>query len=265
MKLNLSQKPIMIITHERSGTHLCMDCLRHFFHESYRRQYPFQKARNLYWVFPTLPTEKNLPFFISSLQNAKNRPLIKTHVTTDLKGIKDSAQRDLFHSLFEESAPIYVVRDGRDVLVSYFYFRRKFDKESRNFSDYLRSPLRIDHRTVVKYWADHVTEWRDKLGRDKFVSFESLRNDMTQTVTSLGHSLGLTRNNRSIEPIEVDKQRMVRAIKCVLGRQHSTAVLPGYGHSKTWVSHFSEPDKDFFKEVAGQVLIDLGYEKDVNW
>jgi hypothetical protein len=265
MKLNLSQKPIMIITHERSGTHLCMDYLRNFFQDTYLKQYPFQRTRNLYWVFPTLPTEKKLPFFISSLQNAKSRPLIKTHVTTNLKAIKDQAQRDLFHALFEESDHIYVVRDGRDVLVSYFYFRIKFNNGTRNFSNYLRSPLRIGHRTVVKYWADHITEWYDKLEQDKFVCFESLRNNLTETVTSLGHSLGLTRNNRAIQPIQVDKQRMVRALKCALGIQHSSAVLPGYGHSKTWASHFSESDKDFFKEVAGQELIDLGYEKDMDW
>lgn len=265
MKLNLSQKPIMIITHERSGTHLCMDCLRNFFHDTYIKQYPLQKTRNIYWVFPTLPTEKKLPSFILSLQNAKSRPLIKTHVTTDIKNIKDHAQRELFHSLFEESDPIYVVRDGRDVLVSYFHFRRKFDQESRNFSDYLRSPLRIGHRTVVKYWADHVTQWHDKLGQDKLVYFESLRNDMTRTVTLLGNSLGLIRNNRPIQPIRTDKQRIVRAIKCVLGIQHSTAVLPGCGRSKTWVSHFSESDKELFKEVAGQILIDLGYEKNMDW
>ncbi len=262
MELNLSQKPIMIITHERSGTHFCMDCLRNFFQDTYKRQYPFQKTRNLYWVFPTLPIEKNLPFFISSLQNSKSRPLIKTHVTTD---IKDHVQKDLFHSLFEESDHIYVIRDGRDVLVSYFYFRIKFDNGSHNFSNYLRSPQRIGHRNVVKYWADHVIEWREQLGQDKFIGFESLRNNMTETVTSLGNSLGLTRNNSPIQPIQVDRQRIVRAIKCALGIQRSSAVLPYYGNSKTWFSHFSEADKDFFKKIAGQVLIDLGYEKDMDW
>ena len=261
MKLNLSQKPIMIITHERSGTHLCMDSLRNYFQETYLKQNPFQKTRRLYWV---LPTEK-LSSFIQSLQNAKSRPFIKTHLTTDLRIVKEPAQRQLFHLLFEESDHLYVVRDGRDVLVSYFYFRIKFDQGTRDFSTYLRSPLRSGPRTVVKYWADHVTEWRNQLGQDKLVYFESLRNEMTKTVTSLGHSLGLTRNNLPIEPIPVDKQRWIRAIKCALGIQQSSAVLPGRGNSKTWKSHFSEADKDYFKEIAGQVLIDLGYEKDMDW
>jgi hypothetical protein len=265
MKLNLAQKPIMIITHERSGTHLCLDCLRNFFHETYIRQYPFQKTRSLYWVFPTLPTEKQLPSFISTLQNAKNRPLIKTHVTPDLEMVKDSAQRELFHFLLPESDHVYVVRDGRDVMVSYFYFQKKFSSTSTNFSDYLRSPQRMVHRTVVKYWVDHVIQWRELLGQEKFIYFESLRQNMIETVTSLGHSLGLTRNHCAIEPINMDKQRIIRAFKCALGIQQSTAVLPGYGNSNQWASHFSESDKDFFKEVAGQLLIDLGYETDMDW
>jgi hypothetical protein len=215
--------------------------------------------------FPTLPTEKQLPSFISTLQNAKNRPLIKTHVTPDLEMVKDSAQRELFHFLLPESDHVYVVRDGRDVMVSYFYFQKKFSSTSTNFSDYLRSPQRMDHRTVVKYWVDHVIQWRELLGQEKFIYFESLRQNMIETVTSLGHSLGLTRNHCAIEPINMDKQRIIRAFKCALGIQQSTAVLPGYGNSNQWASHFSESDKDFFKEVAGQLLIDLGYETDMDW
>jgi hypothetical protein len=57
----------------------------------------------------------------------------------------------------------------------------------------------------------------------------------------------------------------MRAIKCVLGIQHSTAVLPGEGRSKRWASHFSEADKDFFKQIAGQILIDFGYEQNMDW
>jgi hypothetical protein len=32
-----------------------------------------------------------------------------------------------------------------------------------------------------------------------------------------------------------------------------------------WRTHFTEDDKAIFKQVAGQLLIDLGYEKDFNW
>jgi len=32
-----------------------------------------------------------------------------------------------------------------------------------------------------------------------------------------------------------------------------------------WRNLFTQKHKDYFKEVAGQLLIDLGYERDMNW
>ena len=32
-----------------------------------------------------------------------------------------------------------------------------------------------------------------------------------------------------------------------------------------WLNHFQEGDKDIFKEQGGDMLIELGYEKDKNW
>ena len=37
------------------------------------------------------------------------------------------------------------------------------------------------------------------------------------------------------------------------------------GSAGSWIDHFSEAHKDAFKEVAGQQLIDLGYETNLDW
>ena len=37
------------------------------------------------------------------------------------------------------------------------------------------------------------------------------------------------------------------------------------GQIGSWKTHFKEEHKKAFKEIAGQLLIDLGYEKDFNW
>lgn len=52
-----------------------------------------------------------------------------------------------------------------------------------------------------------------------------------------------------------------------------TALSQSLAHGETqrkgivgdWRNHFTQDHKDYFKEVAGQVLIDLGYETDLNW
>lgn len=37
------------------------------------------------------------------------------------------------------------------------------------------------------------------------------------------------------------------------------------GQTGGWKKHFTSDQKKLFKKVAGQLLIDLGYEKDFNW
>ena len=37
------------------------------------------------------------------------------------------------------------------------------------------------------------------------------------------------------------------------------------GSIGSWKQYFTQEHKQAFKEVAGQLLIDLGYEKDLNW
>jgi len=37
------------------------------------------------------------------------------------------------------------------------------------------------------------------------------------------------------------------------------------GKSGNWKTVFTERQKDLFKEIAGDLLIELGYEKDYNW
>ncbi len=37
------------------------------------------------------------------------------------------------------------------------------------------------------------------------------------------------------------------------------------GHIGSWKTHFTEHHKTLFKNIGGQLLIDLGYENDLNW
>ena len=57
------------------------------------------------------------------------------------------------HALYDPAFPkvIYLVRDGRDVYVSYYYYRLKQLEEGYTFSDFLRQK---DHYPSL--WNDHV-------------------------------------------------------------------------------------------------------------
>lgn len=256
-------RPIAVISHERSGTHLCLDSIRNWFKEVFVKQRPFRSTHRLYWDLHT-SLSKPLSRLTSDLERVKRRPLLKMHFSPSFDQIQDLTFREAYRSLLERSDKVYVVRDGRDVLVSYFYFRIRFDGGTTDFAEYLRSPIRSHGLTVAQYWSQHVTGWMRE-SDVHVVRFESLRESPTVAVEELGRQLNLTRNAKRIRPLPKDTRRWVRAIKRALGLQRSTAILPGRGAVGGWTSHFSDEDKELFKREAGKTLTTLGYENDSNW
>ena len=248
--INPSQRPVAVISHERSGTHLCMDSLRRFFRETDRRQLPFQSTHKLYWDLHERLKEP-LPSLDRALRGFSGRPLLKLHFESDLSAVANRGFRNAYRELLARSDRVYVVRDARDVLVSYFHFRVRFDHGATDFSRYLRSPIRFGMRTVARYWADHVDGWLTDPAIH-CVRFESMRSCYVEAVTELGNALGLTRNLRAIRPLRPDRLRLLRAAKRALGIQRSSAILPGAGRTGVWQHYFSERDKAWFKQEAGR-------------
>jgi hypothetical protein len=62
-------------------------------------------------------------------------------------------------------------------------------------------------------------------------------------------------------------QREVRAAVSKMARGHDPKDSHTFrkGTSGEWRSHFSNRHVELFKELAGQMLIDLGYEKNSDW
>ena len=58
--------------------------------------------------------------------------------------------------------------------------------------------------------------------------------------------------------VSVDKQKAHRI--ALLCKKEET-----YKNNGAWKQEFTQEHKELFKDVAGQLLIDLGYEKDLNW
>ena len=113
----------------------------------------------------------------------------------------------------DENPSIYVVRDGRDALVSFAHFRLRFDvREGRRR---MRSPrrrfLRELERLVANFtpwggWSDHVVAWTRSRnpGLTYIVKYEDLVRDPTDTLTKAleGVGAGLSvkaANTRSFE------------------------------------------------------------------
>ncbi len=162
---------------------------------------------------------------------------------------------------FERSQAIYVIRDGRDVMVAnYHYWRR--GGESRmgvarsireiGFSQFLQGRTGLDavpekHRKFAgafftnpaRYWAEH-TRWADHLYT---VRFEDLIADPVACLAGIAAHLGLAFDPGEFEPV-----------RKLVGH------LPRKGLRGDWRSHFSDNDLEHFWSVAGKRMKELGYD-----
>jgi len=173
------------------------------------------------------------------------------------------------HALHTSSFPkvIYLVRDGRDVYVSYYYYRLKQLDEGLTFSDFLR---RNDH--FPSLWRDHVESWLrggQAQPNMQVVRYEDLLSDPESELKKMVEFIGIEVSEdvikKAVEDSRFDKMREIDQTK---GRKYNLTGTKDFvrkGKSGTWQDEFSQDDIKYFKENAGDLLIHLGYEKDLDW
>ena len=177
-----------------------------------------------------------------------------------------------------------VMRDGRDVMVSYYYhsfflmesqLNQKIVEETRKglpFTDYndiyANLPRFIEyqftHRSHPKFtWCEFVNSWIKKKNIP-IIYYERLLED---TVKELGEAV------YSVTQIRPDEERL-RPIVEKYSFKNQAGRNPGEenkhsflrkGLAGDWKNHFSPEARRVFHKFAGQELITLGYENDDSW
>ncbi len=74
---------------------------------------------------------------------------------------------------------------------------------------------------------------------------------------------GIAEYYLSIVEIDVDINEIVRNLEASINPEESHTFRQG--GSGGWKNEFSEQNKKIFKEIAGDLLIELGYESDYDW
>ncbi len=190
---------------------------------------------------------------------------------------------------------VYVVRDGRDVIVSlYFYHLRdqllatpKFRHADRYFRrilglgyelDDVRGNLPAFIRSLTDHpfggilrrsgnrrflpWPAHVAEWRSRPGVLE-VRYERLLEDSAGELTRIADHLAL-----DIEPAEVVEVARRYQFNTMTGRrpgQEDRSSFLRKGIAGDWKNHFTRRAGEAFLDFAGQSLIELGYAPDDSW
>jgi hypothetical protein len=200
--------------------------------------------------------------------------------------IHGQAVRDM-HAVYPDAKLVYIVRDGRDVLISERF--RNFVEESKflsgedkriiadlktdpaPFTDGRRSIFtEIFIRRVAKGWVKNLQETEEegrRLYGDNYlgIRYEDLLEIPFDEMSKLWKFLGVKKIGRSLEKeIKVEMSSNPDEEWQAKRNEGIASFLPK-GHAGNWSRLFTAKDRSIFKEIAGEMLVTWNYEKDLNW
>jgi hypothetical protein len=189
------------------------------------------------------------------------------------------------HNIYPDACLIYIVRDGRDTLISHRFqafidasqhltrkdlrIREDFAKDPAPYYEGKRSIFtESGMRKMAEGWAKNVTE-TDELGQEYYgeryhaLRFEDLLKKPYETLVGVWRCLG-------VDPTGLEAQvaAEMQSNPDAEYQQHKAGELVASlekGKRGSWRELFTERDKAIFKQAAGEALIAWGYEKDLEW
>lgn len=198
------------------------------------------------------------------------------------------AVRDMFR-FYPDARMVYIVRDGRDVMVSDRFRNFVEEKFLRPGDDKIIAALQANptlftgggRSIFTENWlrekSQGVPSWVANLKESAFegkrlygdryfpIRYEDILANPFETLKQLWLFLGVNEIDPALEknlheviaenPDEKWQARRNQAIPPILPK----------GQPGNWKKFFIQQDREIFKELAGDLLIEWGYEKDRNW
>lgn len=189
------------------------------------------------------------------------------------------------HRIYPDAALIYIVRDGRDTLVSHRFqnfidgsqflssgdlkLRDAFARDPEPFLSGKRSvftPQALNK--MATSWAQNVTN-TDRLGHQLFgeryfsLRYEDLLTRPYDMLSKVWSFLGV--NPDTLEPRVTQEMAQNPDAEWQNQKAPDLASALKKGRNGSWKQLFSEADKQLFKGAAGDVLVAWGYEQSLGW
>ncbi len=199
--------------------------------------------------------------------------------------IHGQAVRDL-HAVYPDAKIVYIVRDGRDVIISERF--RNFVEESKFLTaedKRIMRDLRLDPasfedgrrsifteafiRRTAGDWVHDLQETEDESRRlfgENFygLRYEDLLARPFEEMKKAWEFLGVAAD-KALEKSLLAEMASNPDEEWQSRRNEDIASFLPKGQAGNWTRLFTARDKAIFKEIAGEMLVQWKYEKDGNW
>lgn len=199
----------------------------------------------------------------------------------------DGEAVELMHKVYPDARLIFIVRDGRDTAVSHRFqafidspqhlnaedlrLRKAFAVDPQAFKNGSRSVFTEKGiRAAAENWVHNLVE-TDRAGREWYpqgylsLHYEALLRDPLAEMRRVWSFLGAIPD---LPELEAAVNQEIATNPDADWQQEKATELASpleKGTHGSWRELFTARDRAIFKQVAGQTLIDWGYEKDLAW
>lgn len=245
---------VIVISHRRSGTHLTIDAIRNNF-----SHYKKNKYINIDVLLENNSHKEDISFdsIVSPLSRGKR--VVKTHADPDVGsyfGTLPKHEIEYIEELFNSSKKIYVFRDGRDVMVSFYEYMKTYNEVVRTQS--FKKFLRTDDR--IKYWKNHVQGWRHSRNSEEilWLNYEDWIRNYDKTLDRLSRFIAMPRTEKTLDVrlSAVKRGFFHRLFDLLPGSSPSvemTSVVARRGTVGDYRNYFDEEDLAYFQTVLGKL------------
>lgn len=252
--------PILLgISFPKSGTHLLDQILLGF-----NRVAPFsRRLHSFYAEYEGESGRKRSPEqALAWLKSLRPGDVASAHLFA-----RDEAVKCVSSAAF---VPYFIFRDPRDVVVSHVFYVTDMEAQHVHHAYYQSLPdfnarlnvsilgrpdTSIEFPNIADRFAPYLA-WLDQPSVMS-IHFEDLISDRAAMLNRIIDHF-LTR-----VPLNAPRELILEGLESSINPRRS----PTFRSGKTgeWKKHFTEEHKKIFKNVAGDLLIRLGYEKDQDW
>ena len=189
------------------------------------------------------------------------------------------------HRIYPDASLIYIVRDGRDTLVSHRFqnfidgpqfltpgdlkLRDAFSQNPDEFLSGKRSIFTPQALKIMsKSWVDNVVQ-TDQLGHQLYgeryfsLRYEDLLARPYEMLSKVWTFLGV--NPETLEPRVLEEMAQNPDAAWQSAKAPELAIALEKGKSGSWKQLFTEADKKKFKDIASSVMVTWGYEQNLDW